>query len=337
MIGAALFVAAGSGSIAFSEDASPLTAITDVRIGERGPVTRIAIFCSTPCKPQLRGPSSFNLPGSADAFNLDFSEVSDRVTGFSSSPGIGGALLSFQTSKSVTHAAVSRCSVSSREAMCIDLFFEEAEIGDSSKTTIATAGDEASKITRSDAQSASASMPAAVPGELRETANQRLSVFAELSPPERLQVPTPPILAKVQPIEKTVAVATPTLRAETISRSRVIPNFSDRIRVLLGKQLTTSFCNGAEMALQSDAWALNAMGDVGLCAAARGDFVEAEAILSRLLEYTPDSYEALVGRAVIAEIAGERGAALRYYQDALDSPPPVEESTRIIEAMAALT
>ena len=64
---------------------------------------------------------------------------------------------------------------------------------------------------------------------------------------------------------------------------------------------------------------------------------EGESILSRLLEYAPDNYEALVGKAVIAELAGERGAALRFYQDALDATPPVRESARIVEAMAALS
>ena len=54
------------------------------------------------------------------------------------------------------------------------------------------------------------------------------------------------------------------------------------------------------------------------------------------LEFTPDNYEALVGRAVIAEQAEERGVARKYYQDALNALPPIEESNRIVEAMAAL-
>ena len=73
-----------------------------------------------------------------------------------------------------------------------------------------------------------------------------------------------------------------------------------------------------------------------LCSAARGDVVEADATLARLLEYTPDNYQALVGRAVIAELADEKNVAKKYYQDALNAPPPIAESTRIVEAMSAL-
>jgi len=100
--------------------------------------------------------------------------------------------------------------------------------------------------------------------------------------------------------------------------------------------LTPAYCNNASATLQADAWALGAMVDVGLCAASRGDVVQADATLARLLEYTPDNYEALVGRALIAELAEEKGVARKYYQDALNSLPPIEESNRIVQAMAAL-
>ena len=78
------------------------------------------------------------------------------------------------------------------------------------------------------------------------------------------------------------------------------------------------------------------MTNVGLCEASAGKVEEGEAILARLLEYTPDNYEAHVGRALIALAAGEKSVARLYFQNALDAPPPIQESTRIVEAMRAL-
>ena len=49
-----------------------------------------------------------------------------------------------------------------------------------------------------------------------------------------------------------------------------------------------------------------------------------------------DSYEALVGRALLAAEADDRAAAGKYFQDALNSLPPVAESNRIVAIMAHL-
>jgi Tfp pilus assembly protein PilF len=137
-------------------------------------------------------------------------------------------------------------------------------------------------------------------------------------------------------MENAVALGKPTLRIEEKFTEPVERIFVSRIGAILEKDLTPAFCNNAEAALQADAWALGAMVDVGLCTAARGDLEEADAVLARLLEFTPDNYEALVGRAIIAEQANEKGVARKYYQDALNALPPLAESNRIENAMAAL-
>lgn len=316
--------------------------VEDVKIGERDGQTRIAFVCSQTCALQRGDDGGVILRGAYGDFSLDFSDASERVVALEAVTVADGVALSPKLATEPENARLSRCRVAGREAACLDFFFPAAG---KSERTAATAP-------VGDAQPARKGA-AAKPGGLREkprhqkvAAVEKPSIRDEpstrglslgaLSPPERLSAPDQPILAKVQPIERAVDIRTPSLRPSAPLVSPAATDFGGRINRLLGKSLTTAYCNNAEAALAADPWALGAMVDVGLCAAARGDAVEGEAILSRLLQYTPDNYEALVGRAVIAEQAGEKGAAERYYQEALNAPPPIEESRRIVEAMAAL-
>lgn len=328
---AGIVVTASASAIAFN-DSNPFDpAIRDVRVGERGLQTRIAIFCDKTCLPEAIGAGEFYLAGAGDAFALDLSSASKRISGLRAVTNRDGTNLNVSYSGTLEKTATKPCSVGGKTATCLDLFFVDAGAPSSSVARDVEPSSKQEAVLKDEVV---AKVPAAP--VLRESADERLAQFAKLSPPERLAPPEMPILAKVQPIEETVDVGTPTLRqTEPLARA-VEAEYAERVETLLGKKLTPAYCNNASATLQTDAWALGAMVDMGLCAASRGDAVEAESILSRLLEYTPDNYEALVGRALIAEYAGEKGAALRYYQDALDAPPPVEESTRIVEAMAAL-
>ena len=337
-LGASLFVLAGAGAVALSDDNAPARPmVTDIRVGERGLQTRIALFCETPCAPEPRGDGAFFLPGAADAFELDISDAGSRALRLESIVMSGGSALVVDYKGTVERSTAGPCTVAGRAASCLDLFFvEEASPAREPELASLRSAPEI-RETPKPQRIAEAPKPKKIappPPALRETANDRLAVFASLAEPERLQ---PPILAKVQPIEETVTIGTPTLRSSEPQTAKAGRDFDGRIETLLGKSLTPAFCNNADATLQADAWALGAMVDVGLCAAARGQAAEGESILSRLLEYAPDNYEALVGKAVIAELAGERGAALRFYQDALDATPPVRESARIVEAMAALS
>lgn len=336
-MGASLLVLAGAGAVALSDDTPERPLITDIRVGERGLQTRIALFCETPCAPEPRGDGAFFLPGAADAFELDISDAGARALRLESIVMNGGSALIIDYLGTVEESTAGPCMVAGRAASCLDLFFAESAVPDEPEPGSVAAApairDEA-QPERVAAAPEETDPVSASPPALRETADERLTEYASLSEPERLQ---PPILAKVQPIEETVTIGTPTLRPSEPLTTKAGRDFEGRIATLLGRSLTPAYCNNAEATLQTDAWALGAMVDVGLCAAARGDAVDAESILSRLLEYAPDNYEALVGKAVIAELAGERGAALRFYQDALDATPPVRESARIVEAMAALS
>ncbi len=323
---------AGAGAVALTDDAPDQPLITDIRVGERGLQTRIALFCETPCSPEPRGDGAYFLPGAADAFELDISDAGARALRLESIIMKGGSALIVDYDGILANTDATPCKVGGRDAACLDLYFQEAGEEEADlQDELAAAAPPPIRETTTQESSTAAVLAKPV---LREAASERLTVFAKLAAPERL---SPPILAKVQPIEKSVTVGTPTLRPSESLAVKVERDFAGRIDTLLGKALTPAYCNNAEATLQTDAWALGAMVDVGLCAGARGDAIEAESILSRLLEYAPDNYEALVGKAVIAELAGERGAALRFYQDALNVPPPVRESARIVEAMAAIS
>ena len=332
-LGASLFVLAGAGAVALSDDETARPLITDIRVGERGLQTRIALFCDGACAPEPRGDGAYFLPGAEDAFELDISDAGARALRLESVAMSGGSALIVRYDGVLENSSATPCTVSGREAACLDLYFKESG-------AVAERKSEAAPISRPPQIRESAEKPArtiaaAAPRPaLRETAGERLTAFAKLAAPERFE---PPILAKVQPIEESVEIGTPTLRSSKSLSAKVERSFAGRINTLLGKSLTPAYCNNAEATLQTDAWALGAMVDVGLCAGARGDATEAESILSRLLEYSPDNYEALVGKAVIAELAGEKGAALRFYQDALNVTPPAREAARITEAIAAIS
>jgi tetratricopeptide (TPR) repeat protein len=105
---------------------------------------------------------------------------------------------------------------------------------------------------------------------------------------------------------------------------------------ILGKRLGVGECEAARAKLRSDAWALEAMVDVGFCDAIAGKLDEADGVFMRLLAYTPDNYEALVGRGLIASKRGVRADARNFFQQALNALPPMAESDRIEAAMKTL-
>ncbi|MEO0398626.1 MAG: hypothetical protein AAF224_04290 [Pseudomonadota bacterium] len=105
---------------------------------------------------------------------------------------------------------------------------------------------------------------------------------------------------------------------------------------ILGMSIDADACDEARARLLADAWALEAMVDVGFCKAAGGETASADADFERLLAYTPDNYRALVGRALIAAGRGDAATAERFFQDALNALPPMEESDRIVAAMRRL-
>ncbi len=316
-------------------DLLPSILLDDIQVGERGNQTRIALICDSPCVVEKRGAREFLLRGVNASLELDLSARTQNVTMFSATPTPEGALLSISTVGVVEYANTKNCTIGDRPAACIDLFFASATkpspIAERAAQIVA-----APKLKNGEPKHSSVGSKSAIAMPiLREGEPDRMMRFARLTPPERLSPAPGAILAKIQPVESAIKIPSPTIRSET----PIIPpqfNFNRQIAQILKKELTPIHCATADLTLQADAWALDAMVDVGLCAAVRGNVEEADAMLARLLEYTPDNYEALVGRALIAVQANEKGVARKYFQDALNALPPIAESNRIVQAMSAL-
>ncbi|MEM6415114.1 MAG: hypothetical protein AAF720_10730 [Pseudomonadota bacterium] len=115
-----------------------------------------------------------------------------------------------------------------------------------------------------------------------------------------------------------------------------LTNIQKEASAILALDINDEACNSARERLIADAWALDAMVDVGFCKAAEGETNAADADFERLLAYTPDDYRALVGRALIAAVRGESDLAERFFREALNALPPMEESSRIVDAMRRL-
>lgn len=313
--------------------------LDDVQVGERELQTRIALICEEACTVEKRGGAEFFVQGVVSDMTLDLTKRSRNIAGFAMTPEGAGSLLEVETRRILEYANAKPCKISDRAAACIDLFFADAEPSQAqlAKPSLAPAQtakqtDPAAEKPEEPSQRLAAPKP-----PLRESAPERLSRFAALAPPERLVPPQPAQLASVRPVQKPVEVSKPVMREERPPPpEKQAFDYAAQAEALLGRKLTPGFCASAQATLQSDPWALDAMVNVGLCEAASGDAEAGDATLSRLLEYTPDNYEAYVGRALIALQAGEKSVARRYFQSALDAPPPIEESTRIVKAMQGL-
>lgn len=329
-------------ALAVGPEGAPHISLEDVQVGERGNQTRIALICDAPCVVEKLGAREFLLRGVDASLEVDLSERTQNVAALYAVPGAEGALLNISTFGVIEYANTKNCTIGGRSAACIDLFFDLS-------SQVATLADESpvdaqkaptppplkERPALRESQLVAANVPETVKPVLREGAPERMMVFARLTPPERLRPPAGAILAKVQPVEPKVEIKRPSILPPAPPPEQSF-DYATRIGFLLGKNLTSSYCATADAMLRADAWALRAMVDAGLCAAARGDVEEADAMLARLLEYTPDNYEALVGRALIALEAQEKSVARKYFQDALNALPPIQESNRIVETMAEL-
>lgn len=343
-IGLAFALPGNMASVAAPAEASGLD---DVQIGERGDQTRIALICAQPCSLTKRSNSEFLLRGANADLALELGAHSKNVSGLTAISAGGGSLVKVSADRAVDYADAKNCVVGGRQAACIDLFFRADTNAQAEPVKVAAAKPVTKKspALRSEPQTTPPVQPAPrlrepvrvaspIPS-LRNGGDERLFQFANLSSPERFAPPQGVVLAKLQPITAPPALKG-AVRLKPASSSLSVQSVDQQILTILGKDLTPEYCARAKAILNSDPWALNAMGDIGLCALVEGKAEEAEAILSRLLEYTPDHVEAHVGRALVAAQAGEKSIARKYFQDALNALPPIEESNRIVAAMSAL-
>lgn len=325
---ALMFAAVAATTPALARD----NAVVDVRVGEKGDLTRIAIVCRKACAIGYRAGGVFHLAGVRSNLKIDLSTRSKNAKGIAFTPAAGGADLAVRSQKSVRSAAVRPCAVDGAEAACIDLEFGPPGAGGALRTTDADAPPARATSRERPSPSRAATAPA---GGLRDPSIE----LAQFAPPERLDPPKGALEDAARIVKATTTRPEPRaiLRADR-AMALLGPEIDilKETRVILGRSLGVAECEAAAARLRADAWALAAMVDVGFCAAGKGRLDEADAIFVRLLDYTPDNVDALVGRALVAAKSGDRSIARKYFQDALNVPPTIELSDRIVSAMAAL-
>ena len=106
-------------------------------------------------------------------------------------------------------------------------------------------------------------------------------------------------------------------------------DFREQAEALFDRRFDQNQCGAAREELLGNAWATDAMATIGFCLGARGQFEEADVIFQRLLGLDPENYKALIGRAMIASIAGERGTARQLLKKAEAADPPREIRERL--------
>lgn len=293
--------------------------LQDVQIGEAGRLLRVALICSTDCGVAARAGGAFFLSGVAADLDVDLSGRSVNAREIVIEPAAGGSVMRLDASQKMSRASIKPCLIDGLAASCIDIEFAADE---APSRQAAAPAEPSRKPAKADAIVVPEPPRAILAGgpALREAPDEAMLSFARFAPPERLDPPQRAIIDKQ--------------KATDLWASKI--DIADMATTILGKRFGVGECEGAQARLRSNAWALEAMVDVGFCAAIAGDLERAEGVFQRLLDYTPDNYEALVGRALIAAKSGDRSVAKKYFQDALNSLPPIAESDRIVEAMANL-
>jgi len=336
-------------------------ALKDVQVGEKDSLMRIAVVCEKGCNIKSLSEASFEISNVDSDLDIPLDGRSKLADMLKIEPGNQGSILSVVTDGLIARAKISDCAVREAAASCIDLAFYDGPVAieqeaqaiavQISNEPAAPAAAPSQKPPAKSAEHVLESVSQIVPARqasvtrpaLREAPNGDLLTFERFSAPERL---APPEFAVLTPVRDDVFEApSPTLASEIRRRPITQPqpkilqrpfSLKEQAKTILDKALDVGGCEGAQARLNRDAWALDAMVDVGFCKASSGDLEEADRLFTRLLAYTPDNYEALVGRALIAIEYGEQSDARKYFQDALNALPPIEESDLIVEAMRSL-
>jgi hypothetical protein len=362
-----VLVAAASafGLSAFGASLPAKPRLDDIQIGEAGAVVRVALICPGKCDvaPSVDKATigSFVLRGIAKNLDIDLTGHGGLAERLQLKPIDGGSLITLVADAGLNSARVIDCKTDSGPARCVEFRFDRA----GARTVLApppaatpapASAAPRPKPARRPALSpttvnAPQQAPEATPGlrseappakaedvpfigaivleekaPLREGAEERLLV-PDFAPPERLSPPRPAPAPEIATTLKERVSAPAQKPAQSF-------DFAREMAAILGKTNDAGTCEGAAARLSADAWALDAMVDAAFCKAAAGRTEDADADFARLLAYTPDNHEALVGRGLIALQRGERTRGLDFLQEALNALPPIAESDRIAEAMA---
>lgn len=335
--------------------------LEDIQIGEAGAVLRVALLCRGKCDvaPSVDSETigSFVLRGVEEDLDIDLSGRGGLAERLRLKPIAGGSLLTVEADAGLNSARVIDCRTESGPARCVEFRFDRTIARTATAPPAAVDPATADPTPRPKPVRRPATMPttvsappAATPGlrseapaepkadaipfigalvieeksALRDGAQDRL-ILPDFAPPERLSPPRPSPEIATTLKERVSAPAQKPAQAFSIAQE---------MKAILGKNADIGTCEGAAARLSADAWALDAMVEVAFCKAAAGRVEDADADFARLLAYTPDNHEALVGRGLIALSRGERVRGLDFLQEALNALPPIAESDRIAEAMS---
>lgn len=335
--------------------AEPVEKLEDVQIGERGETLRVALICSTRCDVVPDAGVDFRINGVAVGLDVDLAKRSALAKRLTIAAANGSSIVRIDAAARVNEARVITCRSDSGLAPCIEYRFEP-EPRAAAQIAPAAAKTPPKPVIRDDGEGKADARATAgtddlpfigaiisAPGPvLRDEPASGVLRLPQFAPPERLAPPETSPQSSLEPAGEPVGalpanvVARPSLiavdRAEALSDGAGF-DVKREAAEILGKTFSVGACEGAKARLQGDAWALDAMIDLAFCKASEGKLEEADADFARLLAYTPDNYEALVGRGLIALASGDREQGLAFYQDALNALPPIAESDRIVEAM----
>ena len=352
----AALLLAGSAAAVFAVAAiaaEPGEKLEDVQIGERGDILRVALICSTRCDVVPDAGVDFRINGVIADLNVDLGARSALARRLTIAADKGSSLVTIDAGARINEARVVTCSSDSGLAPCIEYRFEPGVRAAGKAAPAAAKSASRPPAIRGDSAGASQLRGAEnkddlpfigaiilSPGPaLRDDPADGVLHLPQFAPPERFAPPKtakPPAGEAAGALPANVAIARPSQiavdRAEALGAGATI-DIKREASEILGKTFSVGACEGAKARLQGDAWALDAMIDLAFCKAAGGMLEEADADFARLLAYTPDNYEALVGRGLIAIASGKREAGHTYFQDALNALPPIAESDRIVEAM----
>lgn len=358
---AAVFTVAALATVGAAEPGGNLE---DVQIGERGEILRVALICSTRCDVVPDAGVNFRINGVVAELDVDLGARSALARRLTIVAEDGASLVKLDPAARINEARVVSCRSDTGLAPCIEYRFDPPSRAAGKAAPVAAkiaapapairddsaAGERAGAIEKREDMPFIGAIILSPGPVLREEPAGGVLHLPQFAPPERLAPPkTPPKTSEKSPqktssapspeanaIPANVDIARPSLlavdRAGTIGAGAAF-DIRREAAELLGKTFSVGACEGAKARLQGDAWALDAMIDLAYCKAANGKLEEADADFARLLAYTPDNYEALVGRGMIALASGEREMARAFYQEALNALPPIAESDRIVAAM----
>lgn len=331
--------ALASAGPAAAQSSAPRNGVVDVKIGEKNDVMRIALVCRTDCAIGARAGGVFHLPGVASNLAIDLAGRSRNAKSLTFTPVEGGSDLNIASGKALKRAAIRACEIDGAPASCIDLEFvkpgSREDLRGEPMLAMVKPLPIQPRIAAPQPRTITAGAPTITAG--RSTAEKTGVAYGGFAPPERFDPPKGALDAAAKIASAALPERLPMLRLDR-DTALLGPSMDilKEAKTILGRSLGVGECEAAAARLRADAWALDAMVDVGFCTAARGALADADGTFLRLLDYTPDNYAALVGRALVAAKSGERAVARKYFQDALNVPPPMDESNRIVAAMSLL-